>query len=247
MKQLLALSLILISSGSYAAQCRVDLQNQVTLDGEKIAITQADGDVATVDADNNVFIDGKKLNLTPEQEAAIAAYRQKMNEYLPRAKRIASDSIALADKMIDDIAQSLDAPGAFDDVKQAVKEFYADVEARYYKNGDLVLPAQSFDEMTQEWADDFAKAKEIFTNEFIGNAMGVLSEKMQQDGGLNLTELSEQLYALKARIEQRMTEYSKQTEQQSKEFCESLDDMAQQEQDVLKKVPELKDYQVFLI
>lgn len=247
MKQLLALSLILISSGSYAAQCRVDLQNQVTLDGEKIAITQADGDVATVDADNNVFIDGKKLNLTPEQEAAIAAYRQKMNEYLPQAKRIASDSIALADKMIDDIAQSLDAPGAFDDVKQAVKEFYADVEARYYKNGDLVLPAQSFDEMTQEWAGDFAKAKEIFTNEFIGNAMGVLSEKMQQDGGLNLTELSEQLYALKARIEQRMAEYSKQTEQQSKEFCESLDDMAQQEQDVLKKVPELKDYQVFLI
>lgn len=247
MKQIIPLSLILLSSGAFAAQCRVDLQNQVAVSGEQIEITQPDGDSAKVDGDNNLFIHGKQIALTAEQQAAIEAYREKMSAYLPKAKQMADESIALANTLIDDVAASLDAPGAFDDVKKAVKEFYADVEARYYKDGDLVLPAQSFEQMTESWAEDFAKAKEIFTSEFLANAMTVLSEKMQQDGGLNLTELSESMYELKARLEQRMAEHAKQAEQQAQDFCESLDEMAEQEQDVLKKIPELKDYQVFTI
>lgn len=247
MKQLLTLSLILVSAGSYAAQCRIDLKNQLTLNGEQIEITQADGDTAKVDGDNNLFIHGEKIALDAEQQASIKAYRQKMNDYLPKAKQIADDSVALANEVIDDIAQSLDAPNAFDDVKKSVQEFYANVESRYYKDGDLILPAQSFAEMTQSWTDDFAKAKEIFTTEFMGNAMVVLSEKMQQDDGLNLTELSESMYELKARIAQRMAEHTKQAEQQAQDLCESLDDIAEQEQDVLKKIPQLKDYQTFAI
>ncbi|OLQ91532.1 chemotaxis protein [Vibrio panuliri] len=247
MKQVVALSLILVSAGSYAAQCRVDLKNQISLDGEQVEITQADGGSAKLDGDNNLYIHGKKIALSEEQQQALKTYREQMNAYIPQAKKMADESVALANDLIDDVAQSLDAPDAFDDVKQAVKEFYADVEARYYKDGDLVLPAHSFSEMTESWAEDFAKAKEIFTTEFMGNAMSVLSEKMQEDGGLNLTELSESMYELKARIEQRMAEHAQQAEQQSEQFCESLDEMAEQEQDVLKKIPQLKDYQVFTI
>ncbi|MBA5763328.1 YggN family protein [Vibrio sp. 404] len=247
MKQLLTLSLIFMSTSSYAAQCRVDLQNQITLDGEQIEIAQADGDTAKMDGDNNLIIHGEKITLNAEQQAAIKAYRQKMNDYLPKAKQMADDSIELANDLIDDVAQSLDAPNAFDDVKLAVKSFYSDVEARYYKDGDLILPAQSFAEMTKSWSEDFAKAKEIFSTEFMGNAMTVLSEKMQQEDGLNLTELSESMYELKLRVEQRMAEHAKQAELQAQDFCDSLDDIAEQEQDVLKKIPELKDYQVFII
>lgn len=244
---LIFLSVVSFSASSQAAQCRIDIQNQVTLDGEKIEIAHSDGEKAVVDGDNNLFIHGEKIQLDAEQQAAIGKYRQQMNDYLPRAKQLADDGIALANDLIDDVATSLEAPGAFDDVKTAVKEFYADVEARYYKDGDLILPAQSFDEMTQSWADDFAKAKEIFTSEFLSDAMGVLSEKMQQDGGLNLTELSESMYALKAKVEKRMAEHAEESQQKAQEFCESLDQVAEQEQDVLKKIPQLKDYQVFSI
>ncbi|EGU42921.1 methyl-accepting chemotaxis protein [Vibrio ichthyoenteri ATCC 700023] len=251
-KQIISLSLIFLSAtgfsaNSLAGQCRIDIKNQVTLDGEKLEITHSDGDSAVVDGDNNLFIGGDKIQLTADQQAAIEQYRQQMNDYLPRAKQLADDGVALANDLIDDVATSLEAPGAFDDVKTAVKDFYADVEARYYKDGDLILPAQSFDEMTQSWANDFAKAKEIFTSEFLSDAMGVLSEKMQQDGGLNLTELSEGMYALKERVEKRMAEHAAESQQKAQEFCESLDQMAEQEQDVLKKIPQLKDYQVFSI
>ena len=69
-----------MSTSSYAAQCRVDLQNQITLDGEQIEIAQADGDTAKMDGDNNLIIHGEKITLNAEQQAAIKAYRQKMND-----------------------------------------------------------------------------------------------------------------------------------------------------------------------
>ena len=235
------------SASSEAAQCRIDIRHQVTLSGETVEITQTDGDKALVDGDNNLFIHGEKIKLNAEQQAAIKKYRQQMNEYLPRAKQLASDGVALASDVIDDVAESLDAPGAFEDVKTAVKQFYAEVEARYYKDGDLILPAQSFDEMKQSWMNDFAQAKEIFTREFFADAMSALSEKMHQEDGLNLTELSEGMYELKAKVEQRMAEHTKKYEKKAQEFCESLDQIAEQEQDVLKKIPQLKGYQVFSI
>ena len=252
MNKLISLSFLFFSVGSFsassdAAQCRIDIQNQVTLDGETIEIAQTDGDKALLDGDNNLFIHGEKIKLDADQQAAIKKYRQQMNEYLPRAKQLASDGIALANDVIDDVAESLDAPGAFEDVKTAVKQFYTEVEARYYKEGSWIIPAQSFDEMTQSWMNDFAKAKEIFTREFFTDAMSVLSKKMQQEDGLNLTELSEGMSALKMKVEQRMAEHAEKYEKQAQEFCESLDQIADQEQDVLKKIPQLKDYQVFSI
>ena len=247
MKKVMALSLLLVSVGSQAAQCRIDIKNQVRLDGQNIEIAQENGDKAVVNSDNSLTIHGEKIELNDDQQAAIAAYREQMNDYLPRAKKVADDSLALANDIIDDLAQSLDAPGSFDNVKTALKEFYADVESRYYKDGDLVLPAQSLSEMTSSWSEDFQKAKELFNTEFLSDAMGVLSEKMKKDGGWNLTELSDSMYELKAKIEQRMAEHAKKAEQQAQDFCESLDDMAEQEQQLMEKIPELKDYQVFTI
>ena len=116
MKQVVALSLILVSAGSYAAQCRVDLKNQISLDGEQVEITQADGGSAKLDGDNNLYIHGKKIALSEEQQQALQTYREQMNAYIPQAKKMADESVALANDLIDDVAQSLDAPDAFDDV-----------------------------------------------------------------------------------------------------------------------------------
>jgi archaellum component FlaC len=128
-----------------------------------------------------------------------------------------------------------------------MKAFLADLEARYYKDGDLVLPADSFDNMTRSWSEDFEKAKELFNKEFIASAFNAMSEKMQQDGELNLSELADSLAELKAKVEQRLEDHDINVEKQTEEFCESLDDMSQQEQQLHQKIPALKDYQLFTI
>jgi hypothetical protein len=230
-----------------AAQCRVDLQNEIHIDEQRIEIHQASGETAIFDDANNLYIHGEKVELDANQQAAIEAYRESMSAYLPRAKQMASDGLALANDVIDDIAKSLDAPEAFDNVKASMKQFYADLEARYYKGGDLVLPAESFDSMASSWSDDYDKAMEIFNDEFISSAFDAMSEKMKQDGGLNLTELADSMTEIKQKLEQRYKEHSQEVEQQAEEFCDSLDEMAEQELDLHDKIPELKDYKTFTI
>ncbi|UTZ27266.1 YggN family protein [Vibrio campbellii] len=247
MKKLLTLSLLTISASGYAAQCRVDINNEVRMDGQNLEIVHTNGEKAVVDEDNNLFIRGELIELDDDQKAAIENYREKMNAYIPQAKQLASDGLALANDIIDDIAVSLDAPDSFGNVKVAVKDFFADVEARYYKDGDFILPADSFDSMTESWSQDFEKAQEIFNKEFLTSAFDALSAKMKEDGGLNLTALSESMTELQAKVQERLAEHSEDVEKQAEDLCESLDDMAVEEQDLLKKIPELKDYQVFTI
>ncbi|HAS6384043.1 TPA: YggN family protein [Vibrio vulnificus] len=247
MKKLAIFLPLVVTTSVHAAQCRVDIKNEVRLDGEVLEIHQTNGDKAVVDASNNLYIHGEKIELNGDQQAAIEEYRENLNAYLPRAKQVAEESLALANDIIDDIAVSLDAPGAFDNVKTAVKDFFTDVESRYYKDGDLILPADSFASMTESWKDDFQRAQEIFNKEFISSAFDAMSSKMKQEGGLNLSAMSESMTELKQKVQERLQQHSKEIEQQTQDFCDSLDDMAVQEQDLLKKIPELKNYQVFTI
>ncbi len=247
MKKLFTLSLLMVSASGYSAQCRVDINNEVRMDGQNLEIHQTTGDTAVVDGDNNLFIKGNQIELNTEQKAAIEDYREQMNTAIPKAKQLASDSLELANAIIDDIAVSLDASGAFDNVKASLETFFADVESRYYKDGDFILPAESVESMTQSWTENFAKAQEIFNKEFLASAFEALSKKMKEGEGLNLTALAESMAALSAKLEQRIAEHSKEVEQQAEELCDSLDKMVDQEENVLKQIPELKDYRVFTI
>lgn len=123
MKKLLTFSLLVVSASGYTAQCRVDINNEVRLDGQSLEIHQTTGDSAVVDEDNNLFIKGEQVELDSDQKAALEGYREKMNAYIPQAKQLASDGLELANAIIDDVAASLDAPDAFDNVKASVKTF----------------------------------------------------------------------------------------------------------------------------
>lgn len=247
MKKVLLTLPLLLSSQVYAAQCKVDLKNEIHLNGERIEIHQVGGETAVVDADNGLTIHGEKIELDDSQKQAIAQYRENINDYLPKAKQIAQDGLALANDIVDDVAESFDAPEAFDSVKEAMKQFYTDIEARYYKNGDLVLPAESFGSLNETWAEDLEKAKALFNEEFITSAFDAMSAKMKAEGGLNLTEMANSMAELKERVAKRLAEHAAEVEQQSEDFCDSLDQMAEQEQQLHDKIPQLKDYQIFTI
>ncbi|MCV5664566.1 YggN family protein, partial [Escherichia coli] len=74
----------------------MDINNEVRMDGQSLEIRQTTGDKAVVDEDNNLFIKGELIELNADQKAAIEDYREKMNAYIPQAKQLASDGLALA-------------------------------------------------------------------------------------------------------------------------------------------------------
>jgi hypothetical protein len=234
-----------LSSGVQAQQCRVDIQNEVRLDGEQVEIYQTGSPKVMIDEDNNVFINGEKLDLDAMQREAVKQYREKMNEYLPKAKELAKDGLNMANDILDDVADTIGNSEAFDNVRKALEEFYRKQEEKHQEGEQYVLQEASFSEGAESWSEQFAEMKELFTDEFLSSAFDAVAESMKQEGGLNFTELKDQMVELKGKIEEKFSEDD--IQEKAEDYCDSLDDMAEEEQSLQEKIPELKDYPVFLI
>lgn len=247
MKKTILLASLLCSSSVWAAQCKIDVQNEVHLSGSSVEIHTTSGDKAVMDERNRLYLHGEQIELDRSQQQAIQSYRESVSSAVPRAKELAQRGMDVASDLLDDVATSLDSPNAFEDVKQSMKTFFADIESRYYQGDDFVLPANTFESMTQQWQQDFEKAKALFSQEFFSSAFDAVSEKMKQDGGINLTELGNTMSELTAKFEARLKEHQQTVKKEGNELCESLDDIVEQEQELHQKIPELKNYQVFTI
>lgn len=240
--------LFLVSAAANAlGTCDLDIKNEVHLDGQKVEIVTEKDSKVLIDKDNNLYINGKKLELNQLQQDALTVYRENMNKYVPQAKQLAQEGLALSHRMIDDVAESFDNSDAFQNVKRAVSEFFNDLAARYQQGDEFVLKSQAFSTFMDNWQQDLAKARESFDKEFFASAFEVMKQKMQQEGAFNLTEMQNQWQELQARLAETYQQQTEQLEKEAKDYCDSLNEMATQEQELQRKIPELKDYQVFTI
>ncbi len=230
-----------------AAQCDISIKNDVHIGDSELEI-EHQGEIAVVmDDDNHLYIHGDKIELDPDQEQAIADYREKINSYVPKAKQMAEESLKLAEDIMDDIAISLDMPGAFDEAKISVKEFFDGLQKKYSENGDWVLPSVDTDELQKSWQQDIDALMAVLNEEFFESAFNALSAKMDQEGSLNLSELADTMAELKANFDERLKAHEAEIERQSQELCDSVGDLAEEEKALHEKIPALKDYQVFTI
>ncbi|MFC3022333.1 DUF2884 family protein [Vibrio zhugei] len=247
MKSLIAFIVLLSALPVWASQCHVDVNNEVHLDGEKVEIHRQDGSVAQLDKNNHVRIDGQSLPLNSQQQSMVEKFRTSINDSIPKMKQVINDGLAIADDVLDNVSASLNTPHAFDDVKQSIQSYAAKMEQRYYKNGEFVLPANTYEEMKKQWADEFEQMKAVFTSEFLTSSFNSITENMKQNGGLNLTKLSETMGNLKQQVTEQLKTHKQKIKKDSQAVCDSLDDIVQQENELHEKIPELKKYQVFTI
>jgi uncharacterized coiled-coil DUF342 family protein len=242
------LGLVMSSGSVYALErCKVDIKNEVHLDGKQVEVVASDTSKLRIDEESNLYINGERVNLNELQQDALNSYRENMNTYVPQARELAQNGLSMSNDLLDDVAKSFDNSQAFQNVKDALAEFFADVESRYYQNGEFVLKSEAFSSFLDHWQEDFDKAREVFNSEFFSSAFTAMSDKMKADGGLNLSELSQEMDKLKSRLAETMANQKDTLKKQASDYCESLNDVAEQEQDLQQKIPELKDYQVFTI
>jgi len=246
-KTLISFALLFASQSVYAGQCKIDVNNEVHLDGAQVEVYQQGQPKVLIDKDNNVFINGEPLELDQMQQQAAQAYREKMNKYLPKAKLLAHGGVELAKEIVDDVSASFDNSQAFDNVKQAIDNFYADLEARYEQDGEFVLKEQAFSDVWNNWRGEFDRMLETFNSEFFSSAFTALSEKMKTEGGINLTELKEKMSELKAQLEQKVEGKTQDLQQEAEQYCDELEQVAEEEKALHEKIPALKNYRVFTI
>ncbi|OEF25141.1 DUF2884 family protein [Vibrio rumoiensis] len=250
MKQtLLAATLTLTSLSTFAQmpQCDIRIDNEMHLKDDSVSVYQDGQPKVVIDQDNQVFINGQKLDLNKMQQQAVETYREKVTAYVPRAKKIADDGVKLANDVLDDVSETFKNQAAFDNVKKAIDDFYSDIESRYYQNGEWILKKDAVSQAISNWKADSAAAMQRFNGEFFSSAFTVLSEKMKADGSVNLSELQNQLIDLKTKVETRIQSQSTDLQKEANDYCGNLQDLAKDEKELHKQIPQLKGYEVFVI
>ncbi|MBD1575141.1 YggN family protein [Vibrio sp. S11_S32] len=241
-----ALTLTSVSAMAQVPRCDINIDNELHLKNEQVSVYQQGKPKVVIDQNNDLFINGKKITLNQTQENAVKAYREKVSEYIPKAKKIGDDGMTLANQVIDDISASFNNSKAFDNVKTAVDGYYADIESRYYNNGEWVIKKDAVKDALSNWKQESAAAMQKFNGEFFSSAFAVLSEKMKTDGSVNLTELQTQMTDMKKQIETRLQSQSQQLQKEANAYCGNLHDLVSEEKTLHQQVPQLKNYSVFV-
>lgn len=240
-------SLFSVSSFAQVPRCDINIDNELHLKNDVVSVYQQGEPKVVIDKDNQLFINGKKLDLNQVQQDAVQAYREKVSLYVPKAKDIADQGVELANEVIDDVSESFQDPNAFNNLKVSMNNFYSDIESRYYNDGEWVLKKDAISQAISNWKADSAAAMQRFNGEFFSSAFAVLSEKMKADGGVNLSELQDQLIDLKPEVQTKLQSQSAELQKEASDYCVNLKGIANDEEALHQQIPELKGYEVFVI
>jgi hypothetical protein len=229
------------------ASCSVDVHNELHLDGKSVTIISKEGQSAIMEPSNGLMVAGELISLTENQQQQLNSYRDSLNQTVPKVREVAQSGLALVNEIIDEISASFNNTDAFENVRTAVADFYTHLEQRYYKDGELVLMPDAFHQMYDNWQQDFADAREVFNREFFASGFSLLQEKLTSEEGVDFSALQKELSKLKTSIEVKLKEKSAEVAKQAEVYCDSMNQLAEEEKSLIESIPELKDYRLFEI
>ncbi|EKO3565957.1 DUF2884 family protein [Vibrio metschnikovii] len=241
MKKLLLLCGFMVSPSLWAITCPVELHNELRITAQQIEIHRTDQH-AVITQQNELLISGQPVRVTNQQQAVLRDYRQQIDSILAETQQLTNKNLQRSRILLEDVATRLEAPGAFDNVQHRIESLFSEVEARYHHQEQWVFPAQNFLATEKEWQQEFERAQQVISQQFLSDAFMVIAQKMQRQGGMNLTELTRQMDDLKIHITQRLNDYSQQLTSEVTALCSSLTQFQQQEQVLHQSIPSLKTF-----
>lgn len=241
MKKLLLLCGFMVSPSLWAITCPVELHNELRITAQQIEIHRTDQH-AVITQQNELLISGQPIRVTNQQQAVLRDYRQQIDSILAETQQLTNKNLQRSRILLEDVATRLEAPGAFDNVQHRIESLFSEVEARYHHQEQWVFPAQNFLATEKEWQQEFERAQQVISQQFLSDAFMVIAQKMQRQGGMNLTELTRQMDDLKIHITQRLNDYSQQLTSEVTALCSSLTQLQQQEQVLHQSIPSLKTF-----
>ncbi|WP_299020254.1 YggN family protein [uncultured Photobacterium sp.] len=246
MKKVLVAGLLLGSASVYAQSCPVDVQNEIHIAGEQVSIYQDDQPKMLIDENNQVYINGKRLDLDSMQQKAVAAYRHGVKEYLPKMADIATYGVGIGSDILDEVSSSFDSKASFAKVEELINDYGQKAQDKFYQDGEFVMPADMFENVDTDWKQEFELAMKHVSVESMSGLFAALSQEMKS-GEINFSELQSKFSEMKARIEEKVQSRSGEISTKAKDLCNSIQALAEEEQQLHQAIPELKNYQMFEI
>ncbi len=231
-----------LSFSAQAAVCQVDTANRVVLDSRTVQVSNSSGQQASLAPGGVLTIAGRGVALSAEQKTAINQYRQQLNDYIPKVNALATNGRQVANLLVDKLEQDFTQPGSFANSRATINGFLDQVEARYHQGEQWIIPANALGQFEQQWQSEFKSMQMTLNQQLFSDGLAAMSEGQQ---GINLTQLSQKMAALKKTLTVDFQQQSRQIDKQAQSLCDQLSQTQQKEQALVNAIPAWQAYRVF--
>ncbi len=259
MKKLLLVGSLFIATGALAHDdhdtnisfsgdsCEVEFQNDIRIKPSELEIYTPDNHSMVFSDNGELLIDGQTLSLDSEQRQAISDYSDSLRSQLPEVANIALEGVKIAGVAIEEVANAFNIQG-FDSINELMADIEVEVENTFYQQGAFVMGQQSFDEFGENFESHFDEqiesAVESAMMQSMGSILMALGSELMGSGG-DMQAFEQRMENMGAQIEQKVEQQANQLEKRADALCGNFSTIAEQEQQLVQLVPELKDYQLF--
>jgi len=259
MKKLLLVGSLFIATGAMAHDdhdtnisfsgdsCEVEFQNDVRILPSELEIFTADNQKMVFTQNADLVINGQTMQLNSQQRQAMTDYSDSLRSQLPEVANIALDGVKIAGVAIEEVANAFNIQG-FDSINDLMADIQVEVEETFYQQGAFVMGQQSFNEFGENFEHHFDEQIESAVQSAMMQSMGsilmALGSELMGSGG-DMQAFEARMENMGAQIEERVQVQADQLEKRADALCSNFSTIADQEQQLVKLVPELKGYQLF--
>lgn len=227
--------------------CNVEFKNDVRIKPNELEIFTADNHTMTFINSGELMIDGQTLTLNSQQHQAISNYSDSLRSQLPEVANIALEGVKIAGVAIEEVANAFNIDG-LDSINELMADIQVEVQNTFYQQGAFVMGQQSFSQFGENFESQFDEQIESAVQAAMMQSMGSIlmavgSELMGSGGDMQAFE--QRMENMGAEIEAKVEQQANQLEKRADALCGNFSTIADQEQQLVKLVPELKDYQLF--
>ncbi|MGO2290833.1 YggN family protein [Pseudoalteromonas sp.] len=259
MKKLLLISSLLITTSVMAhndhdnnisfngEQCDVEFHNDVRIKPNELEIFTSDNHTMKIVNDNQLYIDDQSITLNSEQRQAINDYSESLRSQLPEVADIALESVKIAGVAINEVAQAFNIE-ELDSIDKLMADIETKVNDTFYQQDDFVMGQQSFQKFGENFESDFEEqisaAVESAISQSMGSILMAVGSQMMDSGG-DMKSFEQRMENMGTAIETKVEQQAKRLEKRADTLCSNFSVIAEQEQQLVTLLPELKSYSLF--
>lgn len=228
-------------------QCNVEFHNDVRIKPSELEIYTNDDRLMKITNNHQLYIDGQSITLTEEQQQAVGNYQQSLRNQLPEVAEIALEGVKIAGIAINEVAQAFNIEG-LESIDKLMTDIETEVNDTFYQQDAFVMGQQSFQKFGDNFEENFDEQISTAVETAISQSMGSIlmavgSQMMNSDGDMQSFE--QRMENMGTAIETKVEQQAERLEQRADTLCTNFATIAEQEQQLILLLPELKDYSLF--
>ncbi|KLV08877.1 hypothetical protein ABT56_01265 [Photobacterium aquae] len=234
------------SANAQTQTCPIDVQNDIHIVGKTVEVYQNGKPIWQIDDEYQLFVNGEKVDLTALQQEAIEAYSLHVQSELPKLPELTQKGAELAHSAINALGQAFGETEAFASVNQLINEYSTKAKAKFYQDGEFVMPADTFSVMDKDWRQEFEAAMDNVSLASASAIFSALTNEMKK-GELSFGDFKGKMSELEKTLNNDFKANTEQVKKEAESVCGSMQSLAQEEKALHEMIPELKNYPMFEI